>query len=237
MKLTAIAPGQRVLDVGTGTGVAARAAARVAGTDGLVVGADISVGMLEVATREGGTARYLAAAAIDLPFEDATFDHVLSCFSLSHFPRYETALFDMLRVLARGGHLGVAAWGPGQDMFLQAWREVAEQFVERRMLDDAVRRALPWDELFSDAERLKNVLREAGLREILVEKREYRFPMSTEDYLAGREITASGRFVRQMLGERLWGRFRARVRETFRERFPETFTDFRDVVLAVGTKP
>ena len=61
--------------------------------------------------------------------------------------------------------------------------------------------------------------------------------MTAEDYLVSRKISAAGRFLHQMLGERLWSAFQRRTRETFAQHFPDTFNDFRDVNLAVGTKP
>jgi hypothetical protein len=60
--------------------------------------------------------------------------------------------------------------------------------------------------------------------------------MSLEDYLASREITAEGRFLRGMLTESLWERFREQARETFRSKFAEPIGDTYDVLLAVGTK-
>ncbi len=214
-----IRPGWRVLDVGTGTGVAARAALTAAGGRATVVGVDRSVPML------------------DLPFRDSTFDAVAGNFVLSHFTKVETALFDMLRVLRPGGRMGFTAWGPGNDAFSGAWQEVAEGFAEREIIADARTRAIPWDELFSDLGRLKMTLHDAGLRDIRAERREYRLQMSAEDYLTSREITAAGRFLREMLGSELWERFRQRSRQVFADRFPATFNDFRDVNLAVGAKP
>jgi hypothetical protein len=76
-----------------------------------------------------------------------------------------------------------------------------------------------------------------GLHPVRVERREYRFQLSLEDYVTGREIAASGRFVRDMLGPEGWDSFRERARARFRERFPDPLIDFRDVLLAVGTKP
>jgi ubiquinone/menaquinone biosynthesis C-methylase UbiE len=229
------APGWRALDVGTGTGVVARELAARGGVR--VIGIDLALGMLAQANREDGGPSFAAAAAIDLPFRDGTFHGVTAAFVLSHFARYETAMFDMLRVLRSDGRMGVTAWGPGADEFLTAWTEVAEEFAEKEILRDARQRAMPWDERFSDPDRLKDALYEAGLRHLRVERREYRFEMTAEDYLTGREIAATGRFLRTMLGEALWERFRARTREVFADRFPPQFNDFRDVNLAVGTKP
>jgi ubiquinone/menaquinone biosynthesis C-methylase UbiE len=232
-----VSAGARVLDVGTGTGVVARAAAAVAGQEGIVAGVDASVAMLRQAKTEGGAAHYAAAAAIDLPFRDEAFGFVLASFVLSHFIRYETALFDMLRVLKRGGRFGVSSWGPGEDEFSRAWTEVAERFAAREILQDARVRAMPWAEMFSDPNRLKDVLHERGVRDIQIDRREYRFEMTPDDYLESRETTATGRFIQQMLGPERWDVFRQRSREAFAERFPQRFNDFREVILAVGHKP
>ncbi len=235
VEITPIQPGSRVLDVGTGTGVAARAA--VARGAALVVGIDPSLSMLAEARKEGGGPRYTAAEAIDVPFRAEKFDAILSVFALSHFAKVDTALFDILRVLKTGGRVGVAAWGPGDDEFTRAWNEVAERFAEHEILQDAYLRAMPGAERFSDPSRLKDALHDAGLRDIRIERREYRFEMSAEDYLLGRETAATGRFLRQMLGDEFWETFRRETREVFAERFAPAFNDFREVILAAGHKP
>jgi ubiquinone/menaquinone biosynthesis C-methylase UbiE len=239
VELLQIKSGARVLDVGTGTGVAARAARERAGPEGQVVGIDVSVPMIARAERVPDGPQYVAAAAIDLPFGDASFDDVTATFVITLFQRYDTALFDILRVLKRAGRMGVATWGAhdSRDEFRDTWRAVAEEFAEPSILRDAIARAIPWEERFSDRMALKQTLHDAGLRDIWVEKRDYRFEMSREDWLTGRETAALGRFLRQMLGTELWGVFSTRVRDVFAERFPSTINDFREVNLAVGHKP
>jgi ubiquinone/menaquinone biosynthesis C-methylase UbiE len=238
VKLLDVHPGQRVLDIGTGTGVGARAAARVAGSNGVVVGVDLAPGMVRVANRQGG-AGYAAATAIDLPFRNESFDRVLGNFVVSFFGNIQTAMFDVMRVLRRGGRLAFSAWGEGdqEDEFRKTWRGIAEEFAEREVLADAQHQAVPSEERFSDRAFLKQTLHDAGVRDIWTEVRAYRFEMSREDWLAGRDITPLGRFLRQMLGEELWQAFRDRVRQAFAERFPATINDHREVNLAVGHKP
>jgi ubiquinone/menaquinone biosynthesis C-methylase UbiE len=237
VKFVGVTLGASVLDVGTGTGVVAQAAVEAVGPDGLVAGIDASVAMLGQAVAVSGNVHYTAATAIDLPFRDAAFGFVLASFVLSHFARYETALFDMLRVLKPGGRLGVSSWGPGEDEFTRAWTELAEEFAEHEILQDARQRAMPWAEAFADPTTLKGALHDAGVRDIQIDRREYRFDMSAEEYLVGRETGATGRFLRQMLGPEEWETFRARSRAAFADRFPERFNDFREVILAIGHKP
>jgi hypothetical protein len=105
------------------------------------------------------------------------------------------------------------------------------------MLDDAARKAVPWEERLSDPTHLQEAVRDAGLRDVDVGRREYRTTMSVADYLAGRETSAVGRFLRQILGESLWPRFQARVEEEFRSRFDDPIGDSNDVLIAVGTRP
>jgi ubiquinone/menaquinone biosynthesis C-methylase UbiE len=230
------AAGDRVLDVGTGTGVAAVAALDAVGPDGLVVGIDPSFEMLRV-SRTKGLDRVAVATANDLPFRDATFDVVVAGFVIAFFSRHETALFDMIRVLGRGGRLAVSAWGPADDEFGRAWRQVAESYVGPDVFRGALKKAAPGEERFSDPKLLEASLREAGLRPVRVESRAYRSAVSIEDYLTGREASLRGRFMREMLGPDLWERFRGGVREEFASRFREPLGDTEDALLAVGTKP
>lgn len=232
----AVGAGSRVLDVGTGTGVAAEAAAEVAGGAGIVVGIDSSLPML-MAGGQSNNAHRTLALAFDLPFADATFDVVIANCVISHFKKYKTALFDMLRVLKPGGALAVSAWGNRQDEFRIAWRDLLVGVAGHEMLVDAARQVVPWEDLFADPRKMEEILSESGLRRIRVERREYKNRMTLEDYLSARETATAGRFVRSMLGEESWAAFRARARDTFAARFPDPLTDFSDAIVAVGVKP
>ena len=113
VKFANVCAGQNVLDVGCGTGVAAITAAR---TGARVRGLDLTPELLE---RAGENAR-IANVEIDfrqgdveaLPFEDVTFDVVLSQFGHMFAPRPEVAMAEMLRVLKRGGTIAFATWPP-----------------------------------------------------------------------------------------------------------------------------
>jgi ubiquinone/menaquinone biosynthesis C-methylase UbiE len=107
-----VAAGDRVLDVGCGTGVLARAAADGVEADRKVSGLDLNEGMLAVARRLRPNIDWRHGDATDLPFADASYDVVVSQFALMYFPDRAAALREMVRVLRTGGRLAVAVWGP-----------------------------------------------------------------------------------------------------------------------------
>jgi len=98
--------GERVLDVATGTGaVAAAAAARGA----QVTGVDISEEMLEVARQRVPGARFVAADAEELALGES-FDVVVAGFLVNHLPRPERAVAAWARALAPGGRVALSLW-------------------------------------------------------------------------------------------------------------------------------
>ncbi len=108
-----LAPGTRVLDVACGTGNLAVPAAR-AGAE--VVGVDIATNLLEQArvraAADGLTARFDEGDAEKLPYQDASFDAVISMFGMMFAPRPELASAELLRVCRPGGTIALANWTP-----------------------------------------------------------------------------------------------------------------------------
>ena len=101
--------GERWLDVATGTGAIAIRAAR-AGAE--VVGVDIAPALLEQARADADRLpiRWDEGDAQDLPYEDAAFDVVASCFGAIFAPDDEAVGRELARVCRPGGRLGLTAW-------------------------------------------------------------------------------------------------------------------------------
>jgi len=122
----ALAPGQRVLDLGCGTGtLTVWAKQREPGID--IAGIDGDPAVLRRAKRKATDAGlvidFREALADDLPFEDASFDRVLTSLVFHHLPRdvKDRAAAEVARVLRPGGELHVADWGPGDPLMRLAF--------------------------------------------------------------------------------------------------------------------
>ncbi len=105
--------GERLLDVATGSGNAALAAAR---RGCLVIGLDYVPALLERArqraTAEGVVAEFIEGDAEALPFEDASFDVVTSVFGAMFAPDQEQTATELARVCRPGGRIGLVAHTP-----------------------------------------------------------------------------------------------------------------------------
>lgn len=102
-----ITENDRVLDVGTGPGhVAAAAAER--GAD--VVGVDFAEAMVAKARRLHPDIEFQTASAESLSFDDASFDAVVGNFVLHHLGRPDQALREACRILRTGGRIGFTVW-------------------------------------------------------------------------------------------------------------------------------
>ena len=139
-------PGERWLDVATGTGELALRAAR-AGAD--VTGLDISARLLaqarEKAAREGLDVAFDHGDAQELPYADESFDVVASSFGVIFAPDARRAGSELARVLRPGGRLGVTTWAPNDAM-----ARIYERFQRETPVEDMAR----WGEV----ERVRELL-------------------------------------------------------------------------------
>lgn len=105
--------GDRVLDVGAGTGNVAIAAAQ---TGAHVVASDLTPELFEAGRRKaaehGVTLEWHEADAESLPYGDAHFDKVLSCVGVMFAPHHEKSAEELLRVCRPGGTIGMINWTP-----------------------------------------------------------------------------------------------------------------------------
>jgi SAM-dependent methyltransferase len=104
-----IEPGHEVLDLGTGTGNAALLAAQKGAH---VTAVDPSPRLLDVAKQRIGRGEFQVAKAEDLPFDDRSFDRVLSLFAVIFSEQPEQAASEIARVLKPDGKALITAWEP-----------------------------------------------------------------------------------------------------------------------------
>jgi demethylmenaquinone methyltransferase / 2-methoxy-6-polyprenyl-1,4-benzoquinol methylase len=107
-ELARLGPGDRALDVATGTGDLALALARRTGPSGEVIGSDFSEAMLERARAKAhGAVRFELADALDLPYPDDSFDAATVGFGARNFSDLPRGLRAMVRVVRPGGRVVV----------------------------------------------------------------------------------------------------------------------------------
>ena len=168
-----VSAGQKVLDVAAGNGNAALAAAR-RGCD--VTATDYVESLLERARRradaDGLPLTIQVADVEDLPFEDASFDAVLSTVGVMFTPNPAQAASEVLRVVRPGGRIGLANWTP--EGFVGQMFKIVGAHVPP---PSGVPSPLQWG---TDA-RIQELL--GGEAEVEVQRRHFAFRFrSAEDY-------------------------------------------------------
>lgn len=134
-------PGERVLDLGCGTGIVARAVTERRGATGTVTGIDVSSDMLAVArasaARAGAVIEWREGRAEALPFSDGSLDLVLCQFALMFFRDRAAALAEIHRTLTKGGRVVLSVWqGLERHPFYQRLDEVIRRRVGVSALAD-----------------------------------------------------------------------------------------------------
>lgn len=163
MAAAAIAPDERVLDIGCGTGQTTRDAARSA-TAGSALGIDLSSRMLDVARRRAADEGVENVAFVDgdaqvHAFEPASFDAAISRSGAMFFGDPVAAFANIARALRRGGRIVLVTWQP---LSQNEWiREISDALSGGRTLSPPPADA-PGPFALSDPARVRALLEAAG---------------------------------------------------------------------------
>jgi ubiquinone/menaquinone biosynthesis C-methylase UbiE len=166
-----IGPSDRILDLGCGTGIVARVLRERLGGAARIVGLDAAAAMIAMAKSVAPELDFREGNAMALPFDDHSFDLVLSQQMLQFVPDRAAALREARRVLVPGGRLLVSTWRPRTHAPLHdALVKLAEQHLgpandKRYSLDGDELRALAVDAGFNDV-RLDTVSLTEQYREL-----------------------------------------------------------------------
>ena len=175
IELASVRPGEKVLDVASGSGDLALAFARKAGAEGEVWQTDINAAMLGLGRdRLVNAGHLLPAAQCDaekLPFPDNRFDAVCIAFGLRNVTRKENALAEMRRVIKPGGCAVVLEFSRIAEPLQAAYdwysfnvlptmgRTIAGDAESYRYLAESIR-------MHPDQEALKSMMNAAGLDDV-----------------------------------------------------------------------
>jgi SAM-dependent methyltransferase len=212
-------PPGRLVDLGTGTGSLAIAAARrFRGAE--VIGVDFSRGMLGVArslaadelTGDASRLRWVEADAAALPLEGASVDAVVSSFVLQLVPARRPVYRELLRVLRPGGRLVFVTWCVDQSPFAPA--DLFEDTLEELEVDVEEPPEEPRAGDFASVRAAADSLRRAGFRAVRAEPATLEYRFTRESYFEykvrydDRTLLAG---LRPSVRRRLEGRYRERL--------------------------
>src|SRR5215510_5565936 len=167
LDMLAAQPGEKVLDIASGTGLVSLRLAAIVGTRGVVIGTDISERMVEAGRRNAleqgiGHLRFERSDAEAQPFPDAAFDAAVCALGLMYVPDPARALGEMRRVLKPGGRVAVAVWGARQSC---GWAEIFP-ITDARVASEVC----PLFFQLGAADTLARTMRAAGFADVRLER-------------------------------------------------------------------
>jgi ubiquinone/menaquinone biosynthesis C-methylase UbiE len=161
--------GQKVLDIGGGSGEPSLTIAGIVGPTGSVMFTDPVAGMIETAKAEAArrgltNIDFRQCSADALPFPDGSLDVAVGRSSAMFFADPVTALREALRVIRNDGYVSFAVWGPkGANPFFSTVNDVVDRFVESPQENpdapDAFR--------FAASGKLAGILENAGAENVI----------------------------------------------------------------------
>src|SRR6516164_3135988 len=182
LRTAQVAPGMRVLDIATGTGLSAEAALAAVGPSGHVTAADLSPAMVEKARARLGKSSNVSISVEDgeaLSFSDESFDAVLCSLGLMFFPDPARGLSEFHRVLRPGGRAAVSVNTVPERSFTNRISLVIGRYVPA--LAEAAARVFS----LGDEARLRSLFEEAGFGDIEVATEVHRFGVPSFDAYFG----------------------------------------------------
>ena len=178
VELARVRPGENILDAGTGTGLAAFAAAEKVGLSGSVIGVDIGEEILDQALHKlvpgAQSPTFLLGDMEHLEFPDGSFEAVLSASSLFFLPDMASGLNEWKRVLKPGGRIAISGYGES------AFRPLSDLF-EARIRSYGIQLAAPvrpfsWQRL-TEPEQCLSLFSNVGLERIEVFSEQLGYPL------------------------------------------------------------
>jgi SAM-dependent methyltransferase len=167
-----LSAGERVLDVGCGTGATTIEAAGRVTPSGAAVGIDISRPLIAVASQgveHAGTNNvdFIEADAQVYPFEEDAFDAIVSRFGTMFFEDPGAAFANLARAVRRGGRMAIVCW---QDVLLSEWTAVIGGAAATHLgFPDFGPPGAPGPYAFADGDRLKGIVEAGGFQDVTLE--------------------------------------------------------------------
>jgi len=163
IKYSKIRPGQKILDLATGTGLVAIEAAKIVGKTGKIIGVDISTGLLKVASKKIAAnnltnLELILADAENLNFSENSFDRVLCCSALPFFPNLRKDLILWRSFLVDDGLIGLQVYAQTAAVAGFILQKVAKRYGIEIILSD----------LTGTKDKCHFLLEEAGFKNIEV---------------------------------------------------------------------